>query len=220
MQKINSNKWNEITSNRDMSNSIVLEKIKFNDYNLLIDEKNSIIYYSIVDLNNKYNPSVEYYFNNDNLKIAVNKEIVDEKSNDYKIMIYNDNVYHIYNLVITSFPIMNIKYQGNDTKKILAAIEFFDNNENSPRKLLKSDVKLKIIKENREYEISLIKESIGHNIRENDVSIFGMEKHNAYRLIKVDSKIENGNYVQLFVNNRYVGIYKLELKHERSIKNG
>ncbi len=57
---IDNDKWNSIINNRDMSTIIKLNSIEFNDYSLLIDNENSVIYYSIVNSSKKYNPSIRY----------------------------------------------------------------------------------------------------------------------------------------------------------------
>ena len=106
---VNENKWNSIKDSRTENNNLVLEDIRFNDYKLIIDEKNNTIYYSLInDSTNKYNPNVEYDAS-DNVKLIIlTDEITDEKiKSDYefKIMIYNEKEYHIYNLKCTDLPI-------------------------------------------------------------------------------------------------------------------
>ena len=220
---INSNEWNSIINNRSISTSIALEDIEFNDYSLLIDNEHSIIYYSVVNSNKKYNPSVKYVTNN-KTNIVVNDSITDAKlelTDSLKIMIYNDKEYRIYNLVVTNYPILNVIYKdvNNDKKKVSIELELFDNHVDSPQRVLKSDGYLRIINENQEYSFSLIKESLGHNKRENYISIFGMEKRDEYIIKKVDNSVNNERYVWLFINNKYNGLYSLGPKEERRIDN-
>ena len=209
---ISSNKWNDIISNKNSGN-IKLDSIKFNDYNLLIDEDNSNIYYSIVDSNSKYNPLVSY--KNNKYKIAFNNKLTEEGS--IQVLVYNDKSYHIYNLIITDMPILNITYKEDkiNKRKIPVDIYLFDNDVETSNKVLKSKGDLSIIKENSEYILALITESLGRNRRENDISIFGMDKHNEY-VLKVSETSDK--YINLFINNKYVG--KCSLKHlERNINN-
>lgn len=221
---IGKDKWNNIVSNRKSSTSISIENIQFNDYNLIIDEKNSVIYYSVVNTTNKYNPSVSYNLSGDKLKIAFNKDLnheILENTDDLKIIIYNDKEYRIYTLVATNYPILNITYKDEETnkRKIDVDIYIFDNHVEATNRVFRSDGKLKIIEENKEYGFSLKKESLGHNERENYMSIFGMEKQNEY-LVKVASITNNKDkYVQLFINNKYKGIYMLGHNDERRIDN-
>lgn len=221
---ISEDKWNSIINNRNLSTSISLENIKFNDYNLLIDEEDGIIYYSIVDVKNKYNPSVEYTLNNKNLKIAINKELSDEVLEDtesLKIMIYDDNSYRIYKLVATTYPILNITYKGevNSTRKVDIKLEIFDNYIDSPRRVLKSDGVLRIIEEDKEYGFSLKRQSLGHNERENHISVFGMAKQNEYLIKATDTTNAKEKYVQFFINNKYKGIYTFGHNEGRRIDN-
>lgn len=220
---VNENKWSSIINNRNTSTSISLESIEFNDYNLLIDNENSVIYYSVVNSKRKYNPSIKYK-SNKKVSIAINDSITDEKLEDtdaLKIMIYNDNEYRIYKLVATNYPILNIKYKDNTNNKtkISMELELFDNYVDSHQRVLKSVGKLRIIKENEEYSFSLTKESLGHNKRENYISIFGMEKRDEY-LIKVTNKTsDEERYVQFFINGEYKGLYSFGPKEERRIDN-
>ena len=220
---INSEKWNEIVSNRNMDTSISFQNIKFNDYDLLIDEENSIIYYSIVNSSNMYNPSIQYTTNNKKVKIAINNNISDdvfEQTDTLKIMLYNDNDYRTYSLVVTNYPLLSVIYkeEPKNNKKIDIELELFDNHVDSPQRLLKSDGKLKIVEENTEYSFSLIKESIGRNKRENHISIFGMEKRDEYTIKVANTVNDNERYVHFFINNKHVGLYTLEFK-EGSMNN-
>ena len=220
---ISKNKWISIISNRENSTNISFEDIEFNDYNLLIDNENDVIYYSVVDLNKKYNPSIKYTTNK-KVSVVVNDKITGEKLEQtgiLKIMLYNDKEYRIYSLVVTNFSTLNIIYdekQLNNTK-ILSQIELFDNHEHVPQRVLKSDGIFKIIEDNNLYSFSLTKNSPGNNRRENHVSIFGMEKRDEY-LIKKTSEINNNErHIKLFVNNKYIGLYSLGPKDGRRINN-
>ena len=116
---VSESKWNSIIESRTENNKLTLEDIKFNDYKLIIDEKNNTLYYSLVNDNqNKYNPNISYSSNNKNAKIVIlSDEITDEKvKNNYlfKIMIYDEKEYHIYNLKCTDLPILDISYDKKE----------------------------------------------------------------------------------------------------------
>ena len=200
--------WNEIINNRNDSTNIMIENIKFNDYEMVVDNESNVIYYSVIEIKNKYNPKIEYDFN-DNLKLVINKRM-EENIDSLKIMIYNDVSYRIYTLSITNLPILNINYLKSNIGNIKEVeIELFDNRIKSTQKYLKSIGRL-IIK-NNEYELLLKKESLGHNKRENKISILGMDKRGEYILKKVDNE-KNKNSINVFINNKYIGIYTINLK--------
>lgn len=215
---ISEDKWNNIISNREMSTSISLEKIEFNDYELIIDNENNVIYYSIVNSSNKYNPSVSYDTNK-KVSIAINDNISDDKldqTDDLKIMIYNDKEYRIYSLVVTNYPTLNVIYEKSDDikNKAIIKLELFDNHVDSPQRIIKSDGKFRIIEKDKKYSFSLFKESLGNNKRENHISIFGMEKRDEYIITKVDNTDSPEKYVLVFVNNKYIGLYSFGPKEK------
>lgn len=225
---VSSDKWNAIISGRNLSTGINIESIEFNDYNLLIDNDNSVIYYSLVDSSKKFNPRVKYKTNT-KVSIVINDSITDnkiEQTDSLKIMIYNDKYYRIYSLVVTNYPTLNVIYKDNkDWKnKVGALLELFDNHTHSPQRFLKTEGKFRVIEENNIYSFELFRESLGNNKRENYVSIFGMEKRNEYIIKKVDIASANDRYVRLFINNKYSGLYSFGPKdninvHERNKAN-
>ncbi len=214
--------WNSIINNRDISTDINLDEIEFNDYNLIIDNESNIIYYSVVDTSKKYNPSIKYK-SNQKVSIAVNKNLNDDeldKEDSIKIIIYNDNEYRIYTLIATKYPTLSVTLNESTTnkKKPTFSIELFDNYVDSSQRVLKSDGMFKTIEENKTYSFSLHKQSLGNNKRENNISVFGMEKRNEYILNKEEDTSEDKKYVRVFVNNKYIGIYSLNFR-ERKINN-
>lgn len=216
---VNETEWNNIINSRKESTSIYLENIEFNDYDLQIDNKNNTIYYSIVDLNNKYNPSIKYKANK-KVSIAINDKITEdmlEKTESLKIMIYNNNEYKIYSLVVTNYPILSVTYKNQNSQKnnINIDIYLFDNHVDSPQRVLKSDGKLKIIEEDKEYSFSLKKESLGHNERKNHISVFGMEKRDEYLIKVTDTTNEKEKYVHFFINGEYKGLYTFGPKSKK-----
>ena len=217
---INSNTWNEIISKRNMSTSISLDSIAFNNYNLFIDNTNNFIYYSVVNSKNKYNPLVDYKLNSKNLKIGINDKISDEalEQDNLKIIVYNDNSYRMYTLVVTNYPILNVIYTGKENKKhkVDVEVELFDNHLDSRQKVLKTKGILKKINNIEEYNLSLIKNSLGNNERDNFISIFGMDKESEYILKKADN---SENSVRFFINNEYIGLFNIKQNKERSVDN-
>lgn len=218
---VNESKWNSIIENRTENKNIILEDIEFNDYNLIIDEKNNTLYYSIVnESNNKYNPNISYNTNGKNIKLAFLKdEITDEKvkSNyQFKVMIYNENEYHIYNLVCTDLPIVNINYNTqfeNSKKTIPMEVYIFDNLSNNSNKITISKGNIKEV--DNGYVFSLHFLTPGKNKRENKRAILNMKPKSIFSLVKIEDLSENVNIeannhrVEFFINNEYKGVYTL-----------
>ena len=220
---LSDSKWNNIQESRTENKHMVLEDIRFNDYKLIIDEKNNTIYYSLLnDSQNKYNPNVSYSANNKNVKLAFyTDEITFEKvkSNyQFKLMIYNEKEYHIYYLKCTDLPILNISYNKNEEikqKNIPMEMYLFDNLSNIPNKITISSGKIKMNEEN--YIFSLHMLTPGKNKRDNKISILNMRPNSAYILSQVNNisdsiqeQDENKNHrVELFLNNEYKGVYSL-----------
>ncbi len=215
---VNERVWNNIISSRKESTSINFENIEFNDYDLQIDDKNNTIYYSIVNFNNKYNPSIKYKTNK-KVNIAINDIITEDKLEDtenLKIMIYNNNEYKIYSLAVTNYPILSVTYKNNNkNNNIDIDVYLFDNHVDSPQRVLRSDGKLKIIEEDKEYSFSLKKESLGHNQRKNHISVFGMEKRDEYLIKVTDTTNKKEKYVHFFINGEYKGLYTLGPKDKK-----
>lgn len=215
---IKSEKWNEIINNRSVDNNISISNIKFNDYNLLIDESNNKIYYSVVESSKKYNPIINYIVN-DNYKLGFNSEINDNllDSNQIEMIVYNEKSYKIYNLIVSNYPILNFIYKENNSegKRILSELTIFDNHKDAVNRVIKSNCKLMSLDNGNKYIFSLSKESLGHNRRHNELSILGFPKSNEYILNKENENNSEFKYVMLFINNNYKGIYSLSNNGER-----
>lgn len=214
---IDENKWNSIQECRIENKYLVLEDIRFNDYKLIIDEKNNTIYYSLTnDSKNKYNPKVEYSTNDKNVKLAILSDgIIDVKSNyQFKIMIYNEREYHIYNLKCTDLPILNISYNNAEKieeKNISMEMYLFDNMTNISNKITISNGKIKMNGDNYIFSLHMI--TPGKNKRDNKLSILNMKPNSEYILTSINNKLENeannNHRVELFLNNEYKGVYSL-----------
>ena len=221
---VSESKWNSIIESRTENNKLALEDIKFNDYKLIIDEKNNTLYYSLVnDSQNKYNPNVSYRLNNKNVKLAIlSEEITDEKvKNNYqfKVMIYDEKEYHIYNLKCTDLPILDISYDKNEEvkqKNIPMEMYLFDNLSNLSNRITISIGNLKVNED--KYTFSLHMLTPGKNKRDNKLSILNMKPNSEYSLTKLDNSqlqediinVENKKHrVELLLNSEYKGVYSL-----------
>lgn len=223
---VTESKWNSIKESRIENNNLILEDIEFNDYKLIIDENSDTMYYCVInESQNKYNPKVEYSPNKNLELVILSDKITDEKvKNNYqfKIMIYDEKEYHIYNLKCTDLPILNISYNKKEEIKqrnIPMEMYLLDNLSNIPNKITVSKGKVKMNEDN--YIFSLHMLTPGKNKRDNRISILNMKPNSEYRLEKVNivsdtqqdknENKENSNpKVELFLNYEYKGMYFLE----------
>lgn len=206
---VSNNTYENIKSKKE-NKKIKINSIKFNDYSLFIDEEESIIYYSIVDGNNMYNPSIKYK-TNEKAKLAINKELDAnniERNDVYKMIIYDNNYYHEYSLCMTIYPLMNIiSKEGSNS----VTVQLFDNHINRHQKYIESKGIMKKI-DNDKYTLNLKQESLGHNRRDNPLSILGIERTDEYIIEKSYNMNEKKKYIRLFLNNKYQGMYIVNSK--------
>lgn len=227
---VSQDKWNNIISSRTEDRELKFDIIDFNDYNLIIDEKSNTLYYSLInDSETKYNPIISFKSQDKSAKVAIlEDEITDEKvKSDYKfkIMIYNNSKYHIYNLVCTDFPILNISYKmdiGDKHKNIPMKMYLFNNLSSSTNRVTISDGKFKALSDGYSFSLNML--TPGKNVRENRISILNMKPSNEYILTPVtvdenqvpdEASSGKNNRVLLFINSEFKGIYSLSHKVER-----
>ncbi len=182
--------WNEIISKRTMTNENFTTSLKFNDYELLFDNVNCTYYYSLIEsYSNRYNPTVSYKTNKDDLKLVINKKITDnliENNDCVEIMLYNDTEFTIYALRCTTLPILNITSNDIDnlsrTSDINMSLYLFDNSKKSAKRITRSDGKMHIrgqisaVFPKKCFKLSLKMESLGNHTRKNHLSLLGMRK--------------------------------------------
>lgn len=211
---ITENKWNSLINNRALNSNLIFDSIEFNDYELVYDSSDKTIYYSVVDSSKKYNPLVSFKSNNSNLKIAF-KEKITSDNEIVEVLVYDKDSYNICTLFVTDLSIINV-IKNNETSDNVT-IDVFDNHITAKNRVTKSSAKFLTIKEDEEYILSLIKMSLGRNNRENEISLFGMDKSHDY-ILKHDSRNKE-KLTLLFINNEYKGVYSIEGREGRR-KNG
>ena len=178
--------WNEIINTRVLSEENLLNKIKFNGYELLKTDDNKY-YYSIIEGTNEYNPIVEYPHN---VRMMFSNSITDEnieKNESLKVLIYNDSNYYITDIVCTTLPLLSIKY--DDQYKAVTAEELtdmkmtlFDNRKAILNRTITSDGGIRLRGATSlgypktPFRVSLYADSIGNNRRDNAISILGMNE--------------------------------------------
>jgi len=205
---VSENDWNKTISERRQSTDLKIERLVFNDYPLIVDQKNNCLYYAMMDSFQKNNPMVEFEGNEPKGKIMIQEKLEEAREN-ISIMIYNDSYYKIYTLKIKNHPLINIEYNKLSEKRSRAEVLILDNNIKSQQKIVKTVAYL-IPLQNQEYSLSFRTESLGRNERKNEISIFGMEKEHEFRLIKQGNREDIRNTIELFLNSEYQGVYQIE----------
>jgi len=193
---ISSDDWSSIIEERK-SGEIYLKNIKFNEYDLVIDEKNNKIYYSIINnSSSKFLPQVSYFASGDGIKLAIlDDEITEDKisnNHEFKVILYNNEYYKTYGLYCTSFPMLNIVYDSEEKNdnNIPMSIYLFNNFENGVNRIVRSDGILDIARmedDSTNYKFSLLTTSPNNNEIENVISLLHMKPSNEYFLNLVNS---------------------------------
>ncbi len=189
---ITEEEWNTIVSARE-EGDISFQDLDFNDYDLIIDETNSKLYYSVVQSSSsKFTPLVSFMASTAHAKMAIlNDEITEDKiqnNHAFQVLLYNDDTYHIYRLYCTSFPMVNIVYNEQDKKdnfNIPMSMYVFNNSDNGINRIVRSDGTVNEIEMEdgtTNYTFSLTMTTTGNKERENVISLFNMRPSNEYFL--------------------------------------
>ena len=207
---VNSTMWNNIIERRKDNHYLRINSMKFNGYSLIIDNTDRKLYYSVINEDkNKYNPLVIFKTTDKNAKLAILRDdITKDKvrfNHEFQMMVYNDSQYAIYKLICTDVPMLNIITKSDDLNS--GEIFLFDNLTNKTNRVIMSDAK--IDKDGDIYKISLEVETQGKNVSENKVSLFNMFPQSNY-ILEPAKRTTKGNILEMFVNNSYIGLYKLE----------
>ena len=202
---INEKEWDSIVESRKRGD-IYLKSIKFNDYNLIIDEKNNRIYYSVINNSaSRFSPFISFVASSANARLAIlDDEMTEEKimnNHEFKIIVYDDNTYKIYGLYCTRFPMLNItcNKQNDGEFKIPMSMYLFNNFDKGINRVTRSDGiinKIEMEDGTYNYTISLIMTTPGKNKRENVLSLLHMRPSNEYFLNainigKIDPSVMN-----------------------------
>ena len=216
--KITEKKWNKILSERVENDTISIKNVTFNDYPLFISNNNNRIYYSFVDTTNKFNPTVKYIGNQNEIKLVVKQSLSNttvDQDKKIEMMIYNKDYYRIYTLYITKRPMINIMYNEINNKTTKGEILVIDNQKNANQKIIRTSASI-TMDENHDFIISMRKKSVGRNTRKNEISILGISMNHEFQLIKsIYEKDEKSPLLDVFINNEYQGIYRLDYKEQR-----
>lgn len=208
-------KWDRIQEERTKNDNIFLKNISFNDYPLIIDEKNSKIYYSFVETSRKYNPTIKYIGSQNKTKVVLKEQITEENLNNkpIEVMVYNDTNFRLYELFITKNPIINMKYDKMISNTTRGEILVIDNQVNANQKIIRTSASITMIND-QDYTVSMRKKSVGRNDRTNDISLFGITVNHEF-MLKKENKETGKTKLDLFVNNELKGEYQLDYQEQR-----
>lgn len=242
--------WDKIISERTITDSNLLLSIKFNDYEIFYDNVNCTYYYSLIEgSSNRYNPYINYHANKNDIKIALDKKITDEvieKDELILMLLYTDTDFSIYTLKCTTLPLLNINCKSvddiNKENDVDMDICLFDNRKDATSRLTKSMGKIHgkggitYLFPKKGYKLSLTMNSLGNNLRNNNISLLGMRQDDDWILNAVYNdqekvrnlfalnlwnescadnnsfNLDNGNqykFIELFFNNEYWGLYAI-----------
>lgn len=244
---INEEEFENIVAGRGQALSL-LDALNFDEETLFFDSSDKTFYYSLIEGNTgAYDPIVKIKSENKDLKIAFLEDSITAekiKNNDAITMLaYTGEEYCCYSLKCTMLPLMNIECKEEIMDDSLPmSMVLFDNRQSAAQRVIMSAGNIHVrggsSKEypKKGYRFSLTQESIGDNIRSNQISLLGMRQDDDWLLYAAyndQEKIRNVfstnlwkytcaadnaqgintgteyKYLELFVNGEYWGLYAL-----------
>lgn len=226
----------EIKQTRKLNKNLI-NNLKINNADAVYDKKNNIYYYMISEKfeNNNYVLKLEL---DNNLKYKIVGETFNiikvDYSKQYVIIIYSDEEYYQTKIQLTNLPLINIETEKNittnDTNSVFNYI-----NTNLENKVLINNSKIKIRGassqkfDKKSYKINMYDKNY---IKEKEINISNFYYGNSFVLDAIyrdPSKIRNvlcielwnrfsddfsnidinSEFVELFINNEYKGLYVL-----------
>lgn len=162
--------------------------IKLDGNACFLEKSKDTYYYSLIkERKSSMNPLVDVAGKDSGLKVsfidkALAKESI-EKNEPLEMLVYNDRYFHIYRLVSTTLPIMNLECKQEiceeESKMVMT---LYDNRSNSASRVIESDGFVRFRGATTLYypkkglKISLTQRSPGNNRRNNDISLLGMRQ--------------------------------------------
>lgn len=226
----------------------LLEALYFNEEALFYDNASRTFYYSLIEGNaGAYDPDVRIKSKNEDLKIAFIKDGITAegiKNNDtITLLAYTGEAYCRYFLKCTTLPLMNIECSEEILDdSVPMSMVLFDNRQGAAMRVTASGGKIHLrgatarLYPKKGYRFSLTQESVGGNLRNNQVPLLGMRPDDDWLLYAAyndQEKIRNVfssnlweytcatdnaygintgmeyRYLELFLNGAYCGLYAL-----------
>lgn len=244
---INEEEFEDIVAKRGQALSL-LDSLNFDEETLFFDASGKTFYYSLIEGNaGAYDPIVKVKSQKKDLKIAFLEDSITAeriKNNDtITVLTYTGTEYCCYSLKCTILPLMNIECGEEIMEDSLPmSMSLFDNRKSAAQRVIMSAGNIHVrggsskAYPKKGYRFSLTQESIGDNIRTNQISLLGMRQDDDWLLYAAYSdqeKIRNVfstnlwkytcatdnaqgidtgteyKYLELFVNGEYWGLYAL-----------
>ncbi len=233
---ISQGEWTGIMTEREETDEDLISSLNFDGQNLTYDRLENRWLYSVVDgSSTAYDPLVRV--RGEAAKIAVLSEELSEemveKSEVRKLMAYTDDVYRVYDIAVTTLPIVSLDYDGELTltSEQTGQMKVFDNRSGAKQRVTISDmavhkrggVSLKADKPS--LKVSLTMESLGGNKRNNFLSLLGMRQDDDWVLYSAVDTINNVFSSNLWdetsAENNSLGVHNgYEYKYVELIVNG
>ncbi len=249
-------KLDEIIATRTAADNL-LKELRFNQHVLPYDAQTRTFYYSIPESGrSRFDPLVSWEGSEKGVSLSFFgqsfSQLGMQKNKRYEFAAYTDSSYTVYGLILTSLPVITIRTENDDVsperpigeEDIMVQFWLYDNRANATvyQRNISTLAKMHIrggssrAYPKNSYKISLKQVSLGGNIRNNHVSLLGMEQDDDWILYaayndpermrntfsnyiwyQMGTQRENfgmvagtmGKFVELIINDRYWGIYVL-----------
>lgn len=236
-----------IRTDRAETEAELVSDIRFNDYALSYDRPTGRWFYSLIEgsptaadpqVSITAAPGVTIAFE----ACPITEEGI-RNNESIRLLAYTDTEYREYTLVCTTLPVLELyTSEPIGTEDATVQVRLFDNRAGAVSRVTTSRAdahirgNLSTWYPKKGYKLSLITDSLGNNLRNNDLSLLGMRQDNDWILNAVYNDqdrvrqafsaalwadgcgsnnlwgLENSNsyaYVELFCNDEYQGLYLL-----------
>ncbi len=186
---ITNEKMQEMIEGKVEAENPLYTEVRFNEYELMLDEGGNRLFYSLIENDNSaYDPVVECISEKENVQIAiVGTAITDEviaSGEEFGILIYTEKEYQYRKLVFTTLPLVSVDYEGEmgDLDTMQMQFKLFDNRQNAMQRVVNAEGDIHIRGRTsryfpqKGYRLTLYTESVGENRRELDISLLGMRQ--------------------------------------------
>lgn len=226
----------------------LIENLTFGEETLFYDDSGETFYYSLIEGDaDAYDPGIKIKSEKKDVKLAFLEDEITadgiKRNETISFLAYTDDVYCTYHLKCTTLPLMNIECSEEiPDDSVFMKMTLFDNGINAAVRLVCSEGEIRLrgatarAYPKKGFRFSLRIESVGGNVRTNQISLLGMRKDDDWLLYAAyndQEKIRNVfssnlwedtcaadnaqgldfgmeyKYLELFINGKYWGLYAL-----------